>query len=460
MRDHSWSDGVEAVTITLVRGSDLRTVGRVFRLQEATEHPATFEEAWDSWEWDDAAEFTVMVGERDGWLVVVEPNGWGGAQDEVLGPLSRGGGTAVSVYWNVNAVMSFSLARDGEVVRSFDPRDPATGPGPHGDPLPEEAGLPFGEEDADPQYLAVELLERVTGVQLDGEWLLESRWPTSTTDAATWLPVPPTGPDDDLEAATVTIVRGLPLREVAEVLALEEGTRRRLTFADAEELQDPRVAAHPVQLAELGGAVVVVEPNGFSSADHDVLAALSREGDAVSVFWNVNAHMAFTAARSGAVVRSFDPLFAPADDETDGDRLPEEEGLPFGDEDADPEALALELARRLTGVHVEPGWLRETARDTWLTAGADRSAGAVLRLARPLEDRLLPLTVRVEVDGSEVAALQRGDTAVVPLPAGPHTVRARARWSGGEDLDVEVGDRDVVRVLVRPRRGSVTLQRL
>ncbi len=454
MGDHSWSDGLEALTITFVRGPDPREAAEVFRLQESTERQATFDEAWDSWEWGDVAEFPVMVGERDGWSVFVEPNGWGGAQDGIIGPLSRGG-TAVSVFWNVNSVMQFVLARDGEVVRSFDPLSPESGPGPYGDPLPEEAGLPFGDEDAGPRYLALELLERVTGVELDADWLVESRWRTSTTDAATWLPVPPTGPDDDLDAATVTIVRGLSLREVADELALEEGTRRRLTFADAEELQDPRVAANPVQLAEVGGSVVVVEPNGFLSADHDTLAALSRMGDAVSVFWNVNAHMAFTAARTGAVVRSFDPLFVPVDDETDGDRLPEEEGLPFGGEDADPQALALELARRLTGVHIEPGWLRETARDTWLTAGADRSAGAVLRLARPLEDRLLPLTVRVEVDGSEVAALQRGDTAVVPLPAGPHTVRARARWSGGEDLDVEVGDDDVVRVLVGSRGGAM-----
>ena len=458
MGDHSWSDGVDALTITLVRGPDLRAAGEAFRLQEGTERLATFEEAWDSWEWEDTAEFPVMVGERDGWLVFVEPNGWGGAQDEVLGPLSRAG-TAVSVYWNVNAVVRFSLARDGEVVRSFDPSGPVA-PEPSGDPLPEEADLDSGDPDAGPWHLALELLERVTGVELDADWLLESRWRTFTTDAATWVPVRPAGADDDdLEAVTVTIVRGLSLREVADELALEEGTRRRLTFADAERLQDPRVDAHPVQLAELGEAVVVVEPNGYLSVEHDVLAALSRNGDAVSVFRNVNAHMEFAAARSGAVVRSFDPLFGP-DDGAEGERLPEEEGLPFGDEAADPHALALELAERLTGVRIERDWLLRTPRDTWLTAGPARVAGAVLRLARPHEDGLLPLTVRVEVDGRQVAALGSGDTAVVPLDAGAHIVRARGRWSGGELFALEVGDHDVVRLLVRPRRGAVTVQRL
>lgn len=92
------------------------------------------------------------------------------------------------MFRNVNAVMLFSYAHDGEVVRYFDPLNPENGPGPYGEPLPEEAGLAFGDPDADPHHLALELAERLTGVRLDGPWVLARPGPTFTTDGATWIP--------------------------------------------------------------------------------------------------------------------------------------------------------------------------------------------------------------------------------------------------------------------------------
>ena len=187
MTDHSWTGAVMGVTVSFVRGLDLEAAGDVLRLQWPTERRATFGEAEGQWEWNDVARFPVMVDERDGWLVLVEPNGWGAVQQGIARALSRGG-VAVSVYWNVNAVMLFSLARDGLVVRSFDPLSPRHGHGQYGDPLPEEAGLVVGDPDRDPRHSALDLAERLTGVPVDGAWLLERPWRTWTTDGATWVP--------------------------------------------------------------------------------------------------------------------------------------------------------------------------------------------------------------------------------------------------------------------------------
>jgi hypothetical protein len=44
----------------------------------------------------------------------VEPNGWAASMPEVITRLSTGG-IAVNVLWNVKSVITFSLARDGEL---------------------------------------------------------------------------------------------------------------------------------------------------------------------------------------------------------------------------------------------------------------------------------------------------------------------------------------------------------
>ena len=70
------------------------------------------------------------------WDVIIEPCGWAASVPETLAHLSAGG-TGINVFWNVNAVVTFSLARTGALVRTFDALlyDDAA------DALPEERGL-------------------------------------------------------------------------------------------------------------------------------------------------------------------------------------------------------------------------------------------------------------------------------------------------------------------------------
>jgi hypothetical protein len=77
----------------------------------------TFAEAEDGW----ALEATPFQIDRLGaTLMIVEPNGWRCSDASVAARLSNAG-RAVSVFWNVNAVMRFVYADHGVVRREFDP---------------------------------------------------------------------------------------------------------------------------------------------------------------------------------------------------------------------------------------------------------------------------------------------------------------------------------------------------
>jgi hypothetical protein len=177
MSDYAWAEHVDAATIAYVRGLDLREVGDVYRLDWSTERKATFDGAWDGIDIE-TNEQAVQLEERDGWVVVVEPLGFLTADDDVLTELSRKG-EAVCVYWNVNARYKVALARDGVLVRSFDPYIQDWEP--TGEPLTEEAGLPFGDEDVSHSALSLQLAERLTGIELSEDWVLETPHRTVTS---------------------------------------------------------------------------------------------------------------------------------------------------------------------------------------------------------------------------------------------------------------------------------------
>jgi hypothetical protein len=119
------------------------------------------------------------VDELDGWTVLIEPNGFVGPLPGTLKALSAGG-RAASAFWNVNAVMSFSWAIDGQVIRQFDPLlYDADGR------LPEEEGLPFGHP-GEPRIAAMTLLDRLTGVHIERTWLLDRVRPTFIIPATGW----------------------------------------------------------------------------------------------------------------------------------------------------------------------------------------------------------------------------------------------------------------------------------
>jgi Family of unknown function (DUF6461) len=166
---YAWVDDVMAVTVTLVRGMDLRHAGDLLEVRWASERVEIFDDA--QWRQVEAMSPVVQADELGDWLVLVEPNGWLTTLPDTAAALSRGG-SLVSVYWNARALMRFVLARDGAVVRAFDPLLYELAP--VGDPLPQEQGLVFGDPETSPRIAAMELAERLTGVRIDRDWLLDT----------------------------------------------------------------------------------------------------------------------------------------------------------------------------------------------------------------------------------------------------------------------------------------------
>jgi hypothetical protein len=174
---YSWADSddplVEALSITLAQPDDGR-VPALLRPRRELPQQLTVEGALEATlELADFAWGVVLAqtGSCDGWAMIIEPNGWAASMPDILGRISVHG-VAVNVFWNVNAVIRFSLARDGRLVREFDCllyNSPD-------EPLAEEAGLPWGA--AHPRASALGLMERVTGVRLERDSVLDTRRPT------------------------------------------------------------------------------------------------------------------------------------------------------------------------------------------------------------------------------------------------------------------------------------------
>lgn len=160
-----------------MKGLDAAEVGDVLGVDAASERDATLREAWaisDS----DFGNDVVQVTTIDDAVVTIEPNGWHGTEPEIAAALSQGGRYA-AYFWNVNSVMTFVFCERGLVVRSFDPllyESGSTGPA-----LPEEAGLPFPSGDdapLTPGQASLTLIERLTGIEIGRDWLLQTRRPT------------------------------------------------------------------------------------------------------------------------------------------------------------------------------------------------------------------------------------------------------------------------------------------
>lgn len=166
-----WADDVPAVCLTFVEGLPPNEVEGRLGADPGSRRSATFQQAADDQDFV-AERFAIQVGVTDGWTVLVEPNGYVCSQDSVLVDLSAGG-RAVTVFWNVNLDSRFGYARDGVLVRVF---DPVLGTSEVGDPLPEEASA----ADEQPIHAALALAEALTGVQVTQAWLLDEARPTVT----------------------------------------------------------------------------------------------------------------------------------------------------------------------------------------------------------------------------------------------------------------------------------------
>jgi len=161
----AWVEDLEAFCFTAVVGLDADETIR--RLGGDPGQPAqrrTFEECF----WPADGPQWAQVGVVDGGLMVAEHNGWHG--EEAAATLSRGARIA-AFFRNVEAVMHFVYAVDGDVIADFDPlleNCARSGSRPH---LLDPAlrGLPFGLHGAESSALC--LIERLTGVAIRPDWL-------------------------------------------------------------------------------------------------------------------------------------------------------------------------------------------------------------------------------------------------------------------------------------------------
>ena len=175
--DEDDSDVVMAACLGVAIGATRDVVLRAF----AVEHELgvmSLAHAWAKSESDFGCD-VVQVARVDSAIVTVEPNGWHGVDGRVAMEISQLGSYA-AFFWNVNAQMTFLYARDGSVVRQFDPLlyDEGNDVSPA---LPEERDLPFPRDEAaslTPRRAALALLERLTGVRVTRSWLLDEPRPT------------------------------------------------------------------------------------------------------------------------------------------------------------------------------------------------------------------------------------------------------------------------------------------
>ncbi|MGZ3148249.1 DUF6461 domain-containing protein [Lentzea chajnantorensis] len=159
----------------------------------------------------------VLADEVDGWVLLVEDNGWHGADREVLERLSAGT-VAASAFWNVNLVSNLSLAHDGELLGAFDfvlrQERPAA-------LVPYLEGLEFD----DAHRMCAESLafvERVSGVRLTEQWAAGPHFASVVVDLRRFRPSDPRQWLDVNEPgllAWATTAREAEVRAAAEEVA-------------------------------------------------------------------------------------------------------------------------------------------------------------------------------------------------------------------------------------------------
>lgn len=167
----------DAHCVSVAVGAATQTVTEAFAVDPASRRDATLagQIALSTPYPDGYGNDTIQIDELAGAVVCIEANGWAGIDEGRARRLS-GAGQYVSAYRSVNADMQVVCARGGEIVRVFDPLlYDAEGA------LEEEAGLPFGHP-GQPAPAAFALIERLTGVRLTREWVVDQPHPAYRRD--------------------------------------------------------------------------------------------------------------------------------------------------------------------------------------------------------------------------------------------------------------------------------------
>jgi hypothetical protein len=236
------------------------------------------------------------------------------------------------------------------------------------------------------------------------------------------------------ESFCITLVRGLDEAEVLRRFGGERSQPCTLTVGEWGELSGSFHAGYPqiVLVAKAGGWAVGVEDNGWEGSRPEVLRALSRGTQAVSVYRNVNGLGYFSDAMDGEVLVQFELLVPQRRWGSQPDLLlpqmravgldPDWHEPPYGQVDT----AALALAERVTGVHLDPRVLEGPLRgveiapllddppasyflgeedDVELAAAVDQAAPAVLRRAAATAARQAVQLAQLDDDPVMVEAL-------------------------------------------------------
>ena len=191
--DYAWFAGrpaglSEAYCLTFARGlSTADFLGRLGARPEAvrTGIQSLSALSMDLWSGDTGGSslligVTPVPGNAGAWALGVEVNGFLGATESVIVPLSAGT-TVVSVYRNFNAGNRFYWVEDGGIQLDFEPAEPGYRDGSAPDTLLDvmrQVGFEFGEdgmpERSDEAALA--LAAYVTGVRLTPELLEQATY--------------------------------------------------------------------------------------------------------------------------------------------------------------------------------------------------------------------------------------------------------------------------------------------
>ncbi|HEX6355850.1 DUF6461 domain-containing protein [Actinophytocola sp.] len=120
------------------------------------------------------------------------------------------------------------------------------------------------------------------------------------------------------EAATITVVQGVAPDEV--IRALGGDPTEPVSIESLAEFDDFAAA---LTVLAVDGVVLAVEENGFRGADNDTMVALSRNGKAASLYWNINGNFRLILAERGELLFTGEPGHDPG--------APHTEDLDFDD---------------------------------------------------------------------------------------------------------------------------------
>ncbi|MFC7340903.1 DUF6461 domain-containing protein [Saccharopolyspora griseoalba] len=158
------------------------------------------------------------------------------------------------------------------------------------------------------------------------------------------------------DAACLTLVRGTDLGAVAEDFGAVTAYGRPMDIDEFCEEAFAYQEKHPmIALRPIGEWTLVVEDSGHQGVRPEVLRRVAHP-EAVSLYWNEDVRTRFARTAEGVVRTAFEAVLPERREGTDPDGLERlREDLPWSQ--ADPVALMMALAGRVTGLTPGSDWL-------------------------------------------------------------------------------------------------------